>query len=264
MIAPSARRMLTVLIAAVGIPACRESEHAPPQARPSTSGARLGAPTASPLAQPSTSRSMSPKLNVETRRCDQLPPSQNDVPLGPDGLDVRTYASDAAPQQPRLLRVLAIHPDSPGGDPDFSISNSTLFDAIPSYLVFSRKLPLASRYRLNPSQGATLYSVVGRFSGREIDHYEWYRVQYRKEDDPSTIEGELRKARLETWPEFCVESWCFVPDPFPEREWPEEQKSEVRTAYAKQVQRMLREGAKLCKGVVHFKRIAAARKADSE
>lgn len=111
---------------------------------------------------------------------------------------------------------------------------------------------------MSPPQGATLYAFVGRFSGREIDHYDWYRAQYGKPDKPSTIEGELRKERLARWPEFCVESWCFVPDPAPDRGWPAEQQAEIRLAYAKHVQRMRKDGAQPCSDVDHFKAAAAA------
>lgn len=247
---------LAFLAAAVSLLGCSKAKPADYRAPASTVAARLRTvPKASSVASSPASQPLptAPKANAVLRRCDQLSLTAEKAPLGPDGLDVRHYAFDAGSQQQRLLRVLATHPDSAGGDPDFNASNSTLFDAIPSYFVFPPGLPVASRYRLNPSQGATLYSVIGRFSGREIDHYEWYRVQYGKEDDPSTIEGELRKERRETWPEFCVVSWCFVPDPFPDRDWPLEQKAEIRAAYAKHVSRMLSEGAKLCKGLAHYK-----------
>src|SRR5262245_18266459 len=106
----SCMRPLVVLFAMVAAPACRKVEQQHPQSSAPVAGTHLGAValTGSASAMAPISSSLSTALKaVAFERCDQLPPSEEKVPRGPDELDVRQSAVDSASRSRPLLRVFA-------------------------------------------------------------------------------------------------------------------------------------------------------------
>lgn len=108
-----------------------------------------------------------------------------------------------------------------------------------------------TRFEWSPNQGHTLYVFEGRFSGRDIDYYEWHRRQHGVEANPADIEAELRAKWSKEWPEFCVTSWCYVPDPKPDSLWPLQDKKRMRAQYAERLKRLKNAGATRCADVRH-------------
>jgi hypothetical protein len=115
------------------------------------------------------------------------------------------------------------------------------------YVVFPEGVPNGHAFETSKYLGVTSYELVGYFSGREIDHYGWAAIQNDYHDGPIGGEGENdRKAR---YPEFCVEDWCYRPDPNPVLHKPVMSTQEIakeRAEYASILREMKRAGAKLC------------------
>jgi len=246
---------LAVIIAFGGL-SCRKADltSPPPLRAVSTSPTPAPSPTSSSRSSPrGTSAEGGLAVKTPTRQvgCDQLGAVASDLkPIGPE-LDLAVLFEQAESGNHKLARVLAEHPDSPGGDPDLLLRAGG--SAMPSYLVFPAGVLRASNYRRSPRQGLTVYEVVGRFSGRVIDYYEWYRSQNRKEVDRASVGENAYLGYSNAWTEFCVQSWCFVPDPAPDAGWPPDQRAEIRNAYAEHVRLMKADGAKVCSGVRHPK-----------
>lgn len=98
-----------------------------------------------------------------------------------------------------------------------------------------------------PSQGvpdiltqrtALQFILQGYFSGATINTYEHFSAV---DKDPGTPDEEQRTTWLDTYPEFCLESWCFtIPD------WSSEEWADVRAFAAEHAKGLLALGVPQC------------------
>ena len=88
------------------------------------------------------------------------------------------------------------------------------------------------------------YRLTGYYSGRRINHYQWHNENFLEPGEPPLEEGsggdEERAYWPELHPEFCVESWCFIPS----AQW----KHDARTQdQPRQLAEMRQLGGRFCK-----------------
>ncbi len=115
------------------------------------------------------------------------------------------------------------------------------------YAVFPDDVPSGHQFEGGKYYGSTRYELVGHFSGRLIDAYGWAAVQNDVHGEP--VGGEDEGDRKSPYPEFCVEDWCYRPDPDPVLHKSVMTKQEIakdRAEYAAVLAEMKRVGAKLC------------------
>ncbi|HYP75279.1 MAG TPA: hypothetical protein VER12_04980 [Polyangiaceae bacterium] len=116
------------------------------------------------------------------------------------------------------------------------------------YVVFPAGVPNGHDFVASKYFGFTRYELTGYFSGRLVNFYGWAAAQNGVHED-SPIGGEQEGDRQARYAEFCVEDWCYRPDPDPVRHKQVMSPSEVaadRAEYAQIVTEMRRAGAKRC------------------
>ncbi len=115
-----------------------------------------------------------------------------------------------------------------------------------THLIFPEPVPNGYVHTQIRYHGRTDYEITGYFSGREIDTYEFHRLQW------GTELGHGDDEERASWPEkhleFCVESWCFNPDPSPTSSWPIDPPKKHATEYRRLLAAMRAAGAPLCSG----------------
>jgi hypothetical protein len=94
--------------------------------------------------------------------------------------------------------------------------------------------------------GNTKWIVAGYFSGREIGPRAWHQAQYGRPRDESRYEHGTDFSG--TRPEFCVTSWCMVPDSNPGAYWTDpETRARRASNYREAISALVREdGGRLC------------------
>jgi hypothetical protein len=92
--------------------------------------------------------------------------------------------------------------------------------------------------------GVTSWIVKGWFSGRVINLHEWHVAQYGSPLDTSNYEHGIEFD--EVAPEFCVTSWCMIPDPNPGSKEEPEFRAKFAKAYAQTLQEMRRSDVREC------------------
>jgi hypothetical protein len=116
------------------------------------------------------------------------------------------------------------------------------------YAVFPVEGANAHRFETSKYYGVTQYEMLGYFSGRLINFYEFTSTQSGQPiGDP--IGGEQEHDRLEEYLEFCVEDWCYRPDPDPVLYKDAKSANEIgkdRAAYQRILREMRAVGAKVC------------------
>jgi hypothetical protein len=151
--------------------------------------------------------------------------------------------ADGAPQR---VRLRFHHPIAGCECPSFSLTD---MDEGMSwvYAVFPDGVPNGHHFEMSKYVGFTRYELTGYFSGRMIDFYGWAAVQNDEHGGP--LGGEQEGDRQDQDAEFCVEDWCYRPDPDPVLHKEIESKGEIateRAEYERILAEMRREGAKLC------------------
>lgn len=159
-----------------------------------------------PLAHPCTSR-LGP---VKAKGGSPLPIDENPtvtalVQAGRDG-------------QPARVRLRFNNPLMPCPCPEFGVltrnENGDAQSGSQVLAVFPRTTVDGNLFASIRYAGDTHYVMTGYFSGRMIDHYEWRRQQTGHEEPRAPDEEEFHEWRSR-YPEFCVESWCAIPDKDP-------------------------------------------------
>lgn len=247
---------IAVVVLVFGCASCRsvnrtsnQTAAQAPSASQGTSTEPRGAHPSVETSTPSSARALV-SAPLHEASCSRLPPLAEGIePIGPKGIDVRELAVEARAGKTPLISAMAVNPNSPGGDPDFDLRDEDGLVYQTCYAVFPAGVLDAGRFRLNQLFGATVYKLVGRYSGRKINYYEWYRMHSGQEPDPKSIESELREQWRMKWPEFCVHRWCFVPDPIPGASLAPEDRPAARKEYAQLVLAMKAAGAEVCKNV---------------
>ncbi|HYQ45505.1 MAG TPA: hypothetical protein VER11_26140 [Polyangiaceae bacterium] len=160
--------------------------------------------------------------------------------------------------QPRHVRLRSHHPIGGCACPSFSLSDydfgsddresyeGAMIDPW-IYAVFPDNVPNAHQFEASKFLGATRYELTGYFSGRLIDFYQWAAAQNNEHEQP--IGGDDESDRRARYAEFCVEDWCYRPDPTPVLHKEVLSPAEIaadRAAYARVLSDMKRAGAKLC------------------
>jgi hypothetical protein len=176
-----------------------------------------------------------------------LPSPDGEKPVGPDGIDVVEMSANARSSPSRLIAAWARNPDSPGGDPHFLFESTSNDDAVQSFVIFAPGILDASRFRSSPNLGLTFYLMEGRFTGRRIDYYEWYRAQHGKDANRADFASELWPDLEKKWPEFCVVRWCYLPDPNAGRQFLPEDRTEMVKLYGQLMKDLRDSGAKICR-----------------
>jgi len=130
--------------------------------------------------------------------------------------NVVAMVGEARAGHPRRVRLRFHNPVSSCVCPDFSVTDyDHPTDGISGLAQMIFPKPLVSAHGFSDTiYGSTTFVVTGYFSGRLIDHYEFWREQ-QGEILPATRDETQVFAWRERHPEFCVESWCAVPDPNP-------------------------------------------------
>lgn len=117
--------------------------------------------------------------------------------------------------KPVRVRLRFHNPLMPCPCPDFEVltrdEDGALSGSSSAYLVFSRSVVDGNRFSWSRHAGNTNYLMVGYFSGRMIDHYEWTRRQTGHEEPRKASDEEVHEWRSR-YPEFCVASWCAILD----------------------------------------------------
>jgi hypothetical protein len=162
--------------------------------------------------------------------------------------DVPKLIQEGREGRPQEIRLRLHHPADACECPRFAITD---YDADVAssvgglvQVVFPSPLPEAHRYHFSGRYGHTVYDMMGYFSGREIDTYEWHKLQYGT-DAPAPNE-EQRSTWSEKYPEFCVESYCVVPDLVRDHVESFYRAPEFLTKYKKELQRMRTDGVIFC------------------
>jgi hypothetical protein len=129
------------------------------------------------------------------------------------------------------------------------------------YAFFPKTVVNGNEFSSSRYAGNTLYVMTGYFSGRMIDHYEWTRQQTGQESRrPSDEEFHEWRSR---YPEFCVESWCAIPDKDPvgaRNPWRHDAKN-----YGKHVAAMRKAGVAFCAESANvFEKAAPRARGDSK
>lgn len=225
------------------------------------------APSAPVPAEPSAARSAQPAATAErpslASACPKGRPAR--VPsattpaldTNPVLLPLLTAGASGTPQRARLRFH---HPIAGCECPSFSLSDyrSGIGDDVEerhegifvlgwTHVVFPDGVPSGHEFESGKFMGSTEYQFVGYFSGRMVDFYEWARVQNNAGGE--RIGGEQEADREARYPEFCVEDWCYIPDPDPVMYKEVKSASTIaadRREYERVIARMRSAGARLC------------------
>jgi hypothetical protein len=232
---------LAMLLALAGCRA-REVARRPPAASVASQPPVARAPSASVAA------AESPAPEPEGRPCPKKRANPRIAPTTPGLDDVSSLVPllDAgAKGTPHPVRLRFHHPIAGCECPSFAWSGDEESDFI--YAVFPDGIPNGHRFEESKYVGATDYEMTGYFSGRRINFYEWATLQNGADD--KRIGGEDEVDREAQHPEFCVEDWCYTPDPDPVLYKEVKSKAEVakdQAEYARVLRQMKQAGAKLC------------------
>jgi len=120
---------------------------------------------------------------------------------------------------PRRVRLRFHNPVSDCLCPPLSVTDDAKEGPVllPSAVFATFPKPLANGNNFDGSRyhGYTIYVMTGYFSGRLVDRFEWSRREYGFETSLDELESADRGDWQTQYPEFCVESWCVIPDPKP-------------------------------------------------
>ncbi|APR79369.1 Hypothetical protein A7982_04716 [Minicystis rosea] len=248
------RHLVAVAALAMTFAACRKSPAPTPSDEPAKPAASAGAEPLkpSPTQDAAVEGGAAPSL---AKPCPmQLPEGAADkTPLPLDGKpDLPALIQAGKEGHPRRVRLHFHHPAASSVSPAFSATDYVA-DAESDHplsgmvqAIFPMPLPEAHRYRRSSGYGYTEYDVIGYFSGREIDTYEWHQLQYGKPAPPPS--DEERHLWPDKHPELCVESYCATPNPN-RRAYaaptPEEE-AEFRKEYQKELERMRADHVPFC------------------
>jgi hypothetical protein len=147
--------------------------------------------------------------------CGAVSPSETILPLRPDAggsrLDFFAVMRSARAGRPVRLEIELFNPLEMCECPDFAFRpfNDPEARGHEVYAVFSRAGP-RGHWRGIERAGPVKYVVTGYFTGRMIDHAEFWREQTGEEQ--GAPDEEERFAWKIRYPELCVESWCVIPD----------------------------------------------------
>ncbi len=163
--------------------------------------------------------------------------------------DVRQAFDDAVRGRAERIVLGVRNPWSPCECPTFSVEALGVDAIVPDgeglYLIFPRPIVNGHKFADLGEFGLGRYQVLGRFSGRRIDAFEWSRLQ---NGAPVNVdEFEDKNAPLEKYPEFCVEAWCVVPDPDPDRWQISGERQKNAEKYHATLRRLLATGVPTCK-----------------
>lgn len=134
------------------------------------------------------------------------------------------------------------------GDPEVVLSHDEAAIQSWVYAVFPEDVPDGHQFESGKHYGTTRYELTGYFSGRMIDYYDFLSAQ-SGEPRGKPWGGEQESDREARYAEFCVEDWCYRPDPNPVRHKEILSPSEFAkdlAEYKRTLAEMERAGAKRC------------------
>lgn len=177
---------------------------------------------------------------------------------------------DAASRWPALLRnpdVPALMRDAQRGHPQrvqLQAANSNAYCPCPTFLlldhepdqphytyahlVFPKSLKNGHAFSDIKTYGLTEYRITGYFSGRLIDTYEWSSLQYGKPYAREHADEMERNYWSDKHAEFCVETWCVIPNPDPGTTPDKARRSVEAREYRRMIEKMVSAGVTVCTG----------------
>jgi hypothetical protein len=248
MIARRLRAALVVVAIAAAGAACRKDPPPPgPAIRADTSASAGPAPDAPPPPASAEGSAMGVAAHACPTRLPAMPAPGGRLPLDTKP-DVPALIQAGKEGHPQRVRLRFRHPIASCDCPRFiTIDYEAKTEGAPIGIVqavFPAPLPEAHRYAVTAHWARTQYEVTGYFTGREIDTYEWHRLQYGTE---ATNPGDEERATWpEKYPELCVESYCVVPDLVRDCVEPFYRTPEFLAKYKDEIKRMRADGVKLC------------------
>lgn len=158
--------------------------------------------------------------------------------------------------KPRRVTLQFFHPIAGCECPSFGVDNyfpdegPEMYNGMAlddwTFVVFPDGMPNGKSFEDSKYYGRTRYELTGYYSGRLVDSYGSTPEEIKRRAKP--IKDEEYNPN-ELYPEFCVEDWCYRPDPDPglykDSETPAEIASD-RAKYKSVINDMKRARAKRC------------------